>query len=523
MTGKLYENLNRIWHSTCKVLFGAELDELAEYEEWLAEYLPKSAVRKSHTSGKEVIVARDLYPQDARFVSADELSLNKNYALNINEIKDIDSIAGALREKCEYTGNRFLGNSSFVESSDIVIDSQYVYGSTNIEQSSYIYSSYMMRRGSKNVFGSGWTANGEFLLRVVAGINLHRCFESHFVSDSSDLYFCFNCDGCHDMMFSFGQKNKNRMIGNLALPKEKYAQIKAKLVSEVFEKIKKEKRFDSLYALVPDKAPAEIPRIEMTGKKKETDMRAVEKAFASAFEVVMKRKPPGITELEEWLCRDTIGLEEVRTPFGDETQVPLDFGIVSEMPRRRLVTIEESFELGKIALEEKSLSGLDKLVAALDKIAFFSAGYETGENWNIIKSPLILHSANVYKGYESTYSENTGLTSLSLHSKYVYGCNRIIDSQFCLKCYNSLYLARCLELDGCTNCSDSYFLHNCEGLNDAMFCFNLKGGRFKIGNTELPREKYSKVKESLIEQMASELERNKTLRWSIYDIGAGAK
>ncbi|MFH0817150.1 MAG: zinc ribbon domain-containing protein [Candidatus Micrarchaeota archaeon] len=520
MENTLKRALDKAWGSTCRVLFGQELGELEEYGDWLGEYLPKTTKRKSHVSGKEVILAKDAYPTEARFISADELAMNKSYALDINQIKDIDSLIEALQEKCEYTGNRALGNSAFVESSDIILDSQYVYNSTNVEQSSYIYSSYMMRRGSKNVFGSGWTANGDFLVRVIAGINLHRCFESHFVSDSGDLYFCFNCDACHDALFSFGQKNKHRIIGNLTLQKDKYAQLKAKLLAEVVERLKKQKKFASLYGLVPDKAPASLPHIGLGHGKEETSMGTIETAFSSTFEIIMKRKSPGIGALEGWLSEDTIELEEVKTPFGDETYAPLNFGVVSDMPRKRLVTTDESFELGKISLDEKSLSSLDLLIDSLDKIAFFCAGYSQGHNLNIIKSPLILHSINVYKGYESTYSENTGLTSLSLHSKYVYGCNRIIDSQFCLKCHNSLYLNRCLELDASLKCSDSYFCHNCEGLSDAMFCFNVKGKRHIIGNTELPKEKYLEIKEALLGQLNDELEKSKTLGRSIFSIGS---
>jgi hypothetical protein len=502
------------------VIFGEPLGELADYEEWLSQLQGKMRVETSSISGKPVYFALNDYCKDAKFLSFDEVKPSAKYEpLNINEIKDIDSILNGLREQFEYTGNRFLGNSNFVESSDIVLDSQFIYNSTNIEQSSYIYSSYMMRRGSKHVFGSGWTANGEFLLRVVAGIDIHRCFESHFIGESSDLFFCFNCNGCHNMLFSFGQRNKGHLIGNLALPKDKFAELKAKLLSEAFTQLRADKRFPSLFQLVPNKTPTALPKLAAS-KLEHGDMRPIEKGFSSTYEVMLKRKPISITALESWLGNHTVRLAEARTPFGDETYTPLNHGIISEMPNKRLVTIEESFELGKIALDETSISSLDKIIGALDKIAFFSAEFITGENHNIIKSPLLLSSANIYKGYEATYSENTGLTSLSLHSKNVYGCHRIIESQFCLKCYNSLYLNRCFELDACLKCADSYFCHNSEALGDCMFCFNAKGKRHAIGNNELELVKYKSVKDSVLEQIADELEKKKSLHYDIFNIGA---
>jgi hypothetical protein len=520
MERELESALERRWAATCRVLFGTELGALGGYSEWLGEYALPVAKRKSHISGKEVIIARDTYPASARFVSEDELVPNKDYALSINSIKDIDSIAEALREKMEYTGNRFLGNSSFVEKSDIVLDSQYVYGSTNIEQSSYVHSSYMMRRGSRNVFGSGWTANGEFLVRVVGAINLHRCFESHIITDSSDLYFCFNCDGCHDAMFSFGQKNRSHLIGNLQLPKEKYRQLKAKLVEEVAGELEREKRYPGIFELAPSAAPKPLPAIAKTDPRVPYDIGRIEKGFSSVYAVMLKSKAPSITRVEGWLGRNTIAIEGVQTAFGARTYVPAGFGMISHMPHGRAVTVSEALELGKIPLREDELSSIKSIARGLERIAYFTAEFWSGENVNIMDSPIAVHSANVYKGFESTYSDNTGLTSLSLHSKFVYGCNRVIECEFSLKCYNSLYLNRCLELDSCIKCADSYFCHNSEALQDCMFCFNMKGRRHCVGNTSLGKDGYRKVKESLVAQMAGEIERTEGLRWSIYNIGA---
>jgi hypothetical protein len=122
--------------------------------------------------------------------------------------------------------------------------------------------------------------------------------------------------------------------------------------------------------------------------------------------------------------------------------------------------------------------------------------------------------------YDITYGENAAVSFLALNSKYVYGCRRILESQFSVKCYNSLYLNRCFELDSCNKCSDSYFCHNSEALQDCMFCFNMKGRRHCIGNTQLEREEYAKAKDALVGQMADELMKTGRLNLNIYNIGA---
>ena len=197
-----------------------------------AETSAKPAKRKSHTSGNEINLAVDAYPKGARFVAESELEQNRAYSLSINDIKDMDSIARALSEKCEYTGSRFLGNSAYVEESDIVIDSQYVNNSTNVEESAYVDSSFMIRKGSKHIFGSGYLAKGGFLIRVIGTLNTKRSFECYFVPDSADAYFSHACFGCQNIMFCFGQRNASYRIGNLQLSKDEFLRLKAKLLSK---------------------------------------------------------------------------------------------------------------------------------------------------------------------------------------------------------------------------------------------------------------------------------------------------
>jgi len=51
-----------------------------------------------------------------------------------------------------------------------------------------------------------------------------------------------------------------------------------------------------------------------------------------------------------------------------------------------------------------------------------------------------------------------------------------------------------------------------------MFCFNKKNLSFAIGNAELPQAEYSRIKASLVSQLADELERKKTLKWDIFSL-----
>lgn len=524
MDAVLEKTLDKAWKNTCRVLFGRELGELKLYEEWLGEYLLPVARRKSHSSGREVMLAMDDYPQDARFASQEEVSQNRKYSLGINQVKDIDSIVEGIREQCEYSGNRVLGSSSFVENSDIVFGSHYVWNSTNIEECEYVYSSFMMRKGCKYSFGSTWSGNTEFGIRVFGSFGARRCIDSQIIGYCSDMYLCHNCDGCHDMLFSFGQRNQSYKIGNLPLPKERYFELKKKIISELADEIIKNRGFPSLYELVPNTKPQKKPELKLRQEKPFEKPEVMEKGFASTYNVVLKRKPThSLDDFAPWLLRHSIKVKETKTIFGSTTCYPENLSLFSRVPLGRLVKDEELLELGKTLMaDEKEIGSLKGLVKSLDRIGYLSTEIHSGENYNYVKSPIVYYAANIYGSYDVTFADNAGYCSFALNSKYTYGCRRALESQFSLKCYNSLYLNRCFELDTCSKCADSYFCHNSEGLSDCMFCFNLKGKRHSIGNAAFEKEKYASVKDSVLKQITDELDRTKGLKWDIFNIGAGA-
>jgi len=112
MDAGLSRQLQKDWDATCRVIFGTELGRLPDFLPYLSYYAPPSSKRKSRVSGKEVSLATDRYPKNARFVSDGEVEHNQKYALSVNDIKDIDSLLRALSEKCDYSGNRLLGNTA---------------------------------------------------------------------------------------------------------------------------------------------------------------------------------------------------------------------------------------------------------------------------------------------------------------------------------------------------------------------------------------------------------------------------
>lgn len=521
MQQELYDQLNKGWKTTCRILFGEEIGELKEFEGYLSEYPPFDR-KESCVSGKKVRLVDERYSKDARFISSDEIKEEAIDPLTINEIKDIDSIVEAVCEKWRYCGNRILGNSAFIDSSDLVVDSQHVANCSNIERSSRVFSSFNVRDNSKYIYGSGYGGRCEFILHSYGFFNTKRMFECCLVTESSDVYFSHNCIGCQELLFSFFQRNKRYAIGNLELPKDKYTVLKKKLLSEVADDLKKNKRYPSLFKMVDNVEPAPKFKPQIGLKKIEEDKGEIEKAFTKACRVVLGCDVRGIDRYEDWLLKNAVRIKKIPTPFGNNTYIPegLDYWVYSLIPEKRTVCYEEGMELGKLKMNEDELCSIEKIKEGLRKTGYFSAELLFGKIKNRIQSPLVYDASHVYKSYDGTFSEYVGLTSFAASSKYTFGCGRILQSQFVINCYNSTYLTRCFEVDTSTKCSDSYFCHNCEGLIDCMFCWNAKGKRNAIGNLSIEQSKYKGIKDAVIEQIAEELEKNGGLKLDIFNIGS---
>ena len=202
----LYNELNKAWKTTCKVLFKEEIGELKEYEEWLSEHRKPDGKRKDK-EGKDVYVFPNYY-EGSNFIDFKDIDWNKKFEpLGINEIKDIDSIVEALKERFVYAGNIVLGKSQFVEKSTNVFDSFYVYGSYTVEESKYIYKSTLVKDASY-IFSCTAAPKSDFCLTSHVSTS-KRIFHSLYIFGSSDLYYCAKVDETVEGMFSFGTKGKN--------------------------------------------------------------------------------------------------------------------------------------------------------------------------------------------------------------------------------------------------------------------------------------------------------------------------
>jgi len=239
--------LDDSFKSTCRVLFGTEVGTLEGLRPYLLDMVDSPAQAKSALSGKTVYLSRPYFSKSARFIDVAEAAAPAAAgALSINDIKDVDSALGALSEKMAYCGNKNLGRSMDVEASDMCQDSMYVLSSQNVIESKYVAYCNGIRE-SENTYGC--QLGGEVGSSIHSQVFFYsrRCFDSYLCVKSSDLYSCFNCKNSFDAMFCFNQNSARCAIGNLQLPKEKYVELKKKLLAEIAAELSAKKRFPSVF------------------------------------------------------------------------------------------------------------------------------------------------------------------------------------------------------------------------------------------------------------------------------------
>lgn len=520
-------DINDAWKSTCKVLLGDEIGELDSYKKYLRDGTGLTlSERKSEISGKTVTTANTV-PKKAGFISSDEIAeygkVMAGAKLDINQIKDIDSIVEALEGRMYYSGNIVLGKFDDVRNSDKCTDSAVVYRSQMVyEGSRYVAYSNMVRSYE---YGFGLTLSGEskFVIKASGTWKDARCFEVLRVYNSSDCYMAANLDGCTSCMFSFNQRNKSSMIGNLQLSRDRYAAIKEKLLEDMRTSLKSKKMvgITDIVAGADEIASGKTtPRTDA----RPPGMKEIQKGFDAACTAVLGAKLGPLEEYGDYLGEDSGALVETKsmlsgTPVFVSGIIPASIAV-----KDRMLALEETVEFGKNHIQEAELEKLAVSTAAeiLKRISPTSLDAMLGTNVNLIECAQSgSNTAHAYRGAFVYHSKYTSYTTWPRNSDYVSGCFNTVMSNFCLKCKSSFNITRCFEVSDSHNCIDCLFCHNCEGLDNCMFCFNTKSKRYAIGNVEIGRERYLKVKKMILDEIVAKVRADKRLEYGIYSVGCG--
>ncbi len=530
MASASYSYLDKAWRSTCNVVLGKDIGSLKEYKPWLTEFTDPIRMHKSSIGGSDVVFAINNYCKGAAFASLEEIDFNKKFEpININEVKDMDSIIEAVQERISYTGSVVLGNSKVVSGSTNVMESHFVLDSAFVSDSKYVaYSTYT--RYTERVFGCNNDVKSNMVISGLdAGMDI-RCLGIYGSYLCSDSYYVSGCEDCRDAIFCFNLVGKNCVIGNLELSREKYTKVKAALVEQMSDELSKKKHLPSIMEIVgkcKEDSHQNQEIFEEVRKKtrsvEATDMKPIEKAFAKTCKVVFGTNLPGnISNYENWLIRNVKDVMEAKSTISGKEVIVGDFAPYNLYPKNRLVRLQEARAAAELLkIDEKDALTLSLMNAheKLSKIAYFKTESRLRENFNLVKAPVAYNARDCYRGSIYSNVKCSICSHWPRNSEYNAGCSTSFSCSFCINTYFSNLSNRCFEIDSCNSCSDCYYCHNCENLSNCMFCFNVKNLRYAIGNVEVGREKYAKIKKLALDEIVSRLEKKGELGFGIYDLG----
>ncbi|MEW6529006.1 MAG: hypothetical protein AB1391_03900, partial [Candidatus Micrarchaeota archaeon] len=360
---------------------------------------------------------------------------------------------------------------------------------------------------------------GKYLIKVIAAEKLVRSFETYYSTHGSDLFFCYNCIGCNNLMFSFNLRNKSFAIGNLELPHDRYIELRKKLVDESREYLEKHKMFYSMFETLPPIKSRPI----ITVKKKAPpiqDIKPIEEAWKSTCKIVFGKDIGPLQKYERLLSERINLVIKIKTIYGNETYTSNMF-CYKYISNERIVNFDEAMELAKqhITFEDGEEVSLKSIIKKISPIAFFRTEFAEGSNTNNIETQIPYTATNTYKVVDATYAKNCAYDTMALNSEYIFGSYRVLHSKFCIKAHGSVRASNCFDIDCCTNLRNSYFCHNVEGSDNCMFCFNTKSKRYAIGNVEIEREQYMRIKKIVLDEITAKLERDGKLPFDIFNVG----
>lgn len=523
------DGVNNAWKDSCRVLLGDEAGDLVTYENYLRKYTEPVFGKVSSISGKNVAVSPDFYLPGAKFIANEEVGEYERQQkalgsrIDFNSLKDLDSLVESVREKAYYCGDVVLGNSKDIELSNRCVNSSFVYKSQEVYDSKYVAYSNSIRYG-EYIFGSSYPGETKFCIKGFEVIKATRCLEVVAAHNSFDCAYTGNLDYCTNCMFSFNLRNKNFFIGNNQLSKDTYTKLSEKLREDMLETLKTRKMLPSILDLVSASASEDKrkqPRPSADNASRVSVPPEAELAFQKVTGVVLGAPLKGLEKFSNWLKKyDDFVVASASALSG----VPVYAPPVSfyKVFKHNFITFQEAFDhikpvLDARYLEQPSFSAIQEKLVPL----YITPEAVIGDNKNVQMAGAYGYSLNCFYGAFFNQSKNCAYCFWPRQSEYMFGSTQVFSSAFCIKCYNSANLTRCFEVSNSNNCSDCFFCHNCENLSDSMFCFNAKNLRNAVGNVELEKEEYAKIKSMFLTQVLKKIEETNRLDYSIYNIGDG--
>lgn len=239
------EKIEESFAATTKLLFGKPLASIAKYADWLKQRVPPAkAVPSAFGNGAAYVPEYGFFRKVplknmVRYEQQPEAA-KKNIGI-VSGNETIASISGRLPLFAYFVPGFMEGTNLNVQDCSGCIDCldlKNCYDPFTSKRSAYAHSII----DSDSIFGMFRIIGSSFSMHCYNAYYMQRCFEMDHAIKCADSYFCHNVENLSDCMFCFNTKSKRYAIGNVELGKEKYFEMKKKLVAEMVAELEKNGR-----------------------------------------------------------------------------------------------------------------------------------------------------------------------------------------------------------------------------------------------------------------------------------------
>jgi hypothetical protein len=171
--------------------------------------------------------------------------------------------------------------------------------------------------------------------------------------------------------------------------------------------------------------------------------------------------------------------------------------------------IDPSKKYDPLSINE--IKDLDSIVEAFQERFLYSGNINLGRSERTVSSTNNTDAFLTYETAQFFGVKHLAFCTVGRDSSYCFGLYGPGETEYSIRCSQTIKVKRCFELWMSQNCSDCYFVYNLEGCNDCLFSFNMRNRRRCVGNLELTFDKFQAIKKKLVDEIAEELKQKKTL------------
>ena len=223
--------------------------------------------------------------------------------------------------------------------------------------------------------------------------------------------------------------------------------------------------------------------------------------------------------------RDYLFAEVVKPSFRNSCMSGGEVAVLPEIGKgAKVAGYDELLKAGTAKAPQASINDIkdiDSLSRAASEIAVFAGNIIQGQCGHVEKSNRVLDSHFIYSCHNVIYSKYAAFSRRVKYSDSVFGIDSTSKIKFALRSYDiyeSSVLFECLRVYTSSNC---YYCANMDNATDCLFSFNQRSARRRIGNLELPLDKFTELKAKLVGEMRESLS-SKKKALSVLEIIGGA-